>query len=122
LRKKMMAAADNHALERLSPWSFLNTSLDNLDFQIKGSQPGNDSWVILVMHEDAEAVLCHIGFYTDDPTKCISRERTPIESITCDGNGELLDNAEDTIIKTREEEWNRFSFTIPQHIATTMKL
>lgn len=119
----MKAAADNHAvLERLSPWSFFNNSLDNLDFQVKGPQPGNDSWVILVMHEDAEAVLCHIGFYTDDPTKCISRERTPIESITRDGNGELLDNAKDTIIKTREEEWNRFSFTIPQHIATTMKL
>jgi hypothetical protein len=33
-----------------------------------------------------------------------------------------LDNAEDTIIKTREEEWNRFLFTILQHIATTMKL
>jgi hypothetical protein len=52
LNKKTLAAVTNNPLLQ-NPhckYCFMLSSYDNFDFHIKGAKPGNNAWVILMMH------------------------------------------------------------------------
>jgi hypothetical protein len=122
--KKTLAAVINNPLLQnpLTKYGFIVFSYDNLDFIIKGAKPGNDAWVILTMHLVTAEELRNLGFYSNDPTRRISRQRRTLEELTRDGDGNLPPDAEDTIASVRDKEWEQFSFCILQHIATMIKL